>query len=364
MKIPKDLSFAKSFNQIQDLLIVMHRKTRHAFFNKAWETMLGYDPDKLSADNVYDYIHSDDRDSTRKFAQEQLETKESTFLTNRYIGIDGSVFWISWHIFKDGDYVWCMGRDISLLKKHEDMVRETLAESAHAGRLVALGEMAASMGHEINNPLAIIQGYAEKLNRMMSEENYSKEQLVTLTEKILKATERINVIVRSLKKLSGKDKTKGFCLVSVGEIVSDCLGLCAERFRISAIDLKIDSAASDELIECVPSQISQVLLNLLNNAYDAVEHIESPWVSVETKDLKDRISITVKDAGRGIPDEYQAKLWLPFFTTKEVGKGTGLGLAISKRIIDSHSGKIFLDNRSQNTTFIVELPKSQNHSNS
>ena len=105
------------------------------------------------------------------------------------------------------------------------------------------------------------------------------------------------------------------------------------------------------------AQLAQVLLNLLNNSFDAVEEITNKWVSIDVIDKDKKFQIRVTDSGAGIPSEILDKVMYPFFTTKEVGKGTGLGLSISKGIVEEHKGRIFIDPSMQNTCFVIEFDK-------
>jgi len=98
------------------------------------------------------------------------------------------------------------------------------------------------------------------------------------------------------------------------------------------------------------------LLNLLNNAHDAIAHLPEKWVRVSVKALGDTVEIRVRDSGRGIPPDIAQKIFQPFFTTKEIGKGTGMGLSISLGIIKAHSGRLTLDESEPNTCFVLSLP--------
>lgn len=112
-------------------------------------------------------------------------------------------------------------------------------------------------------------------------------------------------------------------------------------------------------IECHSIKISQVLLNLLNNAYDAIQNQKEKWIKVEIIERQHEIDLIVTDSGNGIPVSVQKRMMQPFFTTKDIGKGTGLGLSISQGIVTSHHGKINIDNASMNTRFVITLPKRQ-----
>jgi len=107
-------------------------------------------------------------------------------------------------------------------------------------------------------------------------------------------------------------------------------------------------------------QLSQVLLNLLTNAFDEVLSKKEMWVKISVENLEERLVMKVTDSGTGIPKAVQEKIFLPFFTTKDVGKGTGLGLSLSRSIVNRHHGDFFIDNESLNTCFVVSIPIRQN----
>jgi C4-dicarboxylate-specific signal transduction histidine kinase len=117
------------------------------------------------------------------------------------------------------------------------------------------------------------------------------------------------------------------------------------------------NSGEDFNIKCRPGELAQVLLNLLNNSYDAVQDLPEKWVRVNLDSFGSTIDIRVTDSGPGIPAEISSKLMQSFFTTKEIGKGTGLGLSISKGIVEAHNGNIRIDNNCKNTCFVVTLPK-------
>ena len=123
--------------------------------------------------------------------------------------------------------------------------------------------------------------------------------------------------------------------------------------------MKIDSSSFDLPLDCRPVQISQVLLNLLSNALDAVENTENPWIAIEAEAIpeKQEIEIRITDSGPGIPNAVAEKMMNPFFTTKPSGKGTGLGLSISTRIMQEHGGTLRLDRSHPYTQFILRLPR-------
>jgi C4-dicarboxylate-specific signal transduction histidine kinase len=187
----------------------------------------------------------------------------------------------------------------------------------------------------------------------------SKEDILLNLEKIKETSERISKIIKGLHSFSRNTITDPFERVSLQKIISESLELCRERFRHGGIDIQLENLFEAQ-VDCRGAEISQVILNLLNNAYDAISNQNEKWIKIETryKGL-DRIQLVFTDSGPGISDEIADKIMLPFFSTKGVNKGTGLGLSISKRIVESHHGDLFLLKSSLNTCFILELPVPQ-----
>ena len=119
----------------------------------------------------------------------------------------------------------------------------------------------------------------------------------------------------------------------------------------------IEPPEQDIEVSCFDTQISQVLLNLLSNSYDAVLKIDKRWIKITWFIDKDWIKIIVQDSGQGPDPQYSEKILHPFFTTKNIGEGTGLGLSIAKGIMKQHGGDLFFDKDKPNTTFVITFPK-------
>ncbi len=228
---------------------------------------------------------------------------------------------------------------------------------AHSAKMSALGEMAGGIAHEINSPLAIITVRANQLERLLGRNALTPELLHQETQLIATTAKRIGEIIKGLRVFARVGDKDPFETSSVAAIIEDALVLCQNRFETHGIELRVSEIPPDLEISCRAVQIVQVIFNLLNNAYDAVESLGEKWIQVAVLDLVDQVEISVTDSGSGIPEEVQPRIMLPFFTTKEVGKGTGLGLSISKGIIESHFGALSLDTSSKNTCFVVRLPK-------
>jgi C4-dicarboxylate-specific signal transduction histidine kinase len=170
--------------------------------------------------------------------------------------------------------------------------------------------------------------------------------------------QRIVAIIRGLKNFSRSGEADPFTRQSLDSIVNESIALCSERFKSANIPLTIE-LCSEAWINCRPSQISQIILNLLNNAFDAVEKHQTPWVKLSAQLTEDQIVIRCTDSGTGIPQEIAAKMMQPFFTTKPIGQGTGLGLSISFGIARDHGGELKINTDSPNTEFALTLPRCQ-----
>lgn len=225
-----------------------------------------------------------------------------------------------------------------------------------AAKMSSLGEMASGIAHEINNPLTVISCKAEQMRMRVERGNYSNSELENDLKKIENTTMRIARIISGLRSFSRDSENEEFQNVFIKDIFTDTLELCRERIKNQNIDLKL-IIPEDLKTNVRPTQISQVLMNLIGNSIDAIENLEEKWIELKVEELSNSILISVKDSGHGIDPQILEKIMLPFFTTKEVGKGTGLGLSISKGIIEDHKGQLIYNSKSENTNFLVYIQK-------
>ncbi|OYZ24064.1 MAG: hypothetical protein B7Y39_02380 [Bdellovibrio sp. 28-41-41] len=310
-------------------------------------------------------IVEDDRDALQTQLNETFETRQSDFSSEfrirdkagqiKVIKAVGSCFYDS-----DGKIERMVGNnwDFTSTRDTEMKLKEAHYLALQSAQMATLGEMASGVAHEINNPLAIVQGKARQIDRAIQNENIDVDKIRTDIQKILSTTDRIVKIVKGLRSFS-RDSTKDpFDRVWVSSIINEVLDLSSERFKNHGVELRLN-LIEDARIQCRGAQIGQVLMNLLSNGHDAVMdgiEPENKWVLIESKKVGDQIVISVMDSGKGIPDEVAKKMMQPFFTTKGVGKGTGLGLSISKGIVEEHLGSLRYDAQSAQTCFVVELP--------
>ena len=247
--------------------------------------------------------------------------------------------------------------------KAEAELEDERAKFSHNARMASLGEMAAGIAHEINNPLTIIVGYAKQLQKLMKLDSFDKKRISNASEKILDTSFRISKIVKGLKTFSRDTHAEELKNESVVKIINETLSFCSERYKNAGFSLSVEFEKEEDqdlLINCRSVEISQVILNLLNNAHDAVSEndVLDKWVKIYISHNEEFNIISVIDCGKGISKELSEKILEPFFTTKDVNKGTGLGLSISKGIIEKHGGSLKIDFNSNNTKFDIILPKT------
>ncbi len=236
---------------------------------------------------------------------------------------------------------------------------KTRAQLEHASKLATIGELAAGIAHEINNPLAAINEEAGLLKDKLNPEfgkNLSTEETIRHLNSIQESVFRCRDITRKLLGFVRKQdiELKKHNLHTLIDNVID--GILGNELMVSNIEVKKDYDQSLPDISTDGNQLQQVLLNLVKNSIDSMEG-KPGSISIETKNLGNSVSMKVGDTGKGISSAQMEKIFLPFFTTKEVGKGTGLGLSVSYGIIKSLRGKIDVESEvGKGTIFAITLP--------
>lgn len=260
---------------------------------------------------------------------------------------------------EDGLLVMSAIRDITERKEIERQLRDQEAKTVYSSKMAALGQMAAGIGHEINNPLSIIKGTAEDLAYQMQLSDVPREHILEKLKMLENTSSRIAKIITGLRNFSREDSKSPYSTISLHNVVSETLSLCRHRIQTNNIELKCHPIPKEYDVDCHPAQLSQVLLNLLNNACDSIDPLKEKWIEIDFADLGNFFQLIFTDSGKGINSSVREKIFYPFFTTKEPGQGTGLGLSISRKIIEDHGGTLELNTASKHTQFIVQIPRKQ-----
>ncbi len=254
-----------------------------------------------------------------------------------------------------------IGFDITHKKEQQDIILKQREQIISQAKLSSLGEMAGSIAHEINNPLAVITLKMRAVKKMIAKDMVNTEKFVKALTDIDNTIVRITKIINGLRNVSRSGDDSDFDLCTMQDLIDDLLPLCSEKFKNHNINLKVfvDDSLSSYRLKLLRVQIVQVLLNLLTNAFDALTELNSPdkWIEISFQLNDKNVQISVTDSGDGIPVDVQEKIFQPFFTTKDFGKGTGVGLSLSYSIIQKHNGEFFIDKNCKNTRFIIKLPR-------
>ena len=240
----------------------------------------------------------------------------------------------------------------------EEEVKIERARAEQSARLAALGEMAGGISHEINSPLAAITGYLALLEIKLKKEVPESDKILDLTSKIKTVIDRIVKIITNLRTFASDKDNSQFEKNSMKKIIEDTSLFCMNRFQNDNVKFTVE-IPEDFTFECQAQQLTQVLLNLLNNSFYAIQDSANKWIHIQAHSDGKTVEIAVTDSGLGIAKDIRDKIMQPFFTTKEIGQGTGLGLSTAQGIIKTHHGRFFYNETSKNTQFVIQLPVVQ-----
>lgn len=244
------------------------------------------------------------------------------------------------------------------ITEQEKKIEMQQIAAINSSKLAALGEMAGSIAHEINNPLTIILTNSKIMEKMIEKGIPNPELFLKSSHNIIKTVDRISTIVSGLKNISRDATNEKKQLVPFKVVLLDVFSLCEEKFKNNQIKIICDlsNPLFDTVLNCFQVQLSQVFLNLFNNSYDAIRDLDDKWIKIEVSKTTSFLVINFIDSGKGIPKIIADKIFQPFFTTKEIGRGTGIGLSLVYGIIKHHDGEIYYNDKIPNTCFTIKLP--------
>lgn len=259
-----------------------------------------------------------------------------------------------------------VARDKTEVYEMMHRVRESQMQLIHSGRLASLGEMAAGIAHELTQPLNAILLFARNTVRILADNNIkndmAEENLTFIVDRVKKASS----IIKSLKSFARKtEEDKIF--VDVNVLIGDILKFLDAQLRLSDVAVELDLGRNVSMVMAHNVRLEQVFLNIIQNALQAMGKTDNPVLRIRTamketpdpENVKNRVyvAISISDNGEGMTPDIKARVFDPFFTTREVGSGMGLGLSIVDRIIREHSGYVTVDSApSHGSCFTVYLP--------
>jgi PAS domain S-box-containing protein len=336
-------------------------------FNKEAELALGFKASELIG-NASPLIFHDLKEIASVANELSIDPGLQVFIHKAKLGLHEERQWtyirkdkttfpvkLSVTALRDAKEAFCGYLAIAINISSEIKAKEELdferSKSMHNAKLASLGEMSAGIAHEINNPLTIIQGTISTLSGLRQNEEKFSAKIVTLT----KSVDRITKIVKKLKNFSHKADNSEFSYSTASEIIQESISLVEHKAKMFATSIEIE-ISTDQKIYCNIVEIEQVIINLLNNAIDAIQDLEDKWIKIHLFQDGSNVIVNIIDSGNGISPELESKLFTPFFTTKKIGEGTGLGLSIVQEIIDRHKGSIKINRKFKNTCFEIIFP--------
>ena len=248
--------------------------------------------------------------------------------------------------------------DISPKKKAENEKEAMKSQVIRSAKMASIGELASGIGHEVNNPLAIIQGNLELLESYLNSKHHIDAEVEKLIQNQMVAINRIRGIVDGLRVFSRDDEEKRE-LVDLHPALDETYALIESLYSNEGVEIVLDKQAEKDIIFGNRNKIQQAILNLISNAKDAVLSSDKTekMIKVKTYNYDGGLLIEIFDNGTGISKENLNKIFDPYFTTKPAGEGTGIGLDLTKNIVEQYNGSIEVNSEiGVGTTFRVNLP--------
>jgi len=340
------------------------------FVNSATLTLFHYREDELLGKPVSLLMPEPYKSQHQQFVDNFLTSGEA-----KIIGIgreltavtrEGDVFpiYLAVSEIKTGARSYFAGivRDLTDQKENQAALLEQRERLARVGRLSTMGEMTASIAHEINQPLTAIAAYSQACMKLLEKDDFDISRVMDGLRKLNEQSLRAGAVIERIQRFvrqEGSEKK----LIDINELVRDLVHLAAADARLHSVDLHFELQEELPVIYCDPVQIQQVALNLIRNAIDAMLEVNCAYgaeVVVRTQLCADGVEVAVTDLGTGVTEENEPLVFSPFHTTK--AEGMGMGLSICRSIVRQHGGELrFVNNADQGDvahgcTFYFRLP--------
>ena len=346
-------------DSISDNFFGLDKEGRFTYFNEhAAEQMrsLGRDPDALIG-----------RVSWEEFPDMPNKEDVMRVLSDRVVIVDELYYapleeWVENHMYptNDGGLV-TFQRYITQRKRTEEELRQTQAELAHVTRVTTLGELTASIAHEVNQPLGAIVTNGHACLHLLSRNNPDLKEVREAVECMIADGIRASEVIKRIRSLLKKSKG-GKSSYSINDIIREVLALTAGELNKNGVNVRIELTQGLPCVIADRVQIQQVVLNLILNSKEAMSGVgwQPRELLIGSEQAEHGVLVTVTDTGVGIPPENREQVFDPFVTSKE--GGLGLGLSISQTIIESHGGRLWTTrgHKGQGTTFQFTLPTGEN----
>jgi PAS domain S-box-containing protein len=346
--------------------IVIQQDDRIVFANRAAAEMIGYSIDELKSfdmDNVRDLIHPDDVELVwERWMRRRAGVSQPLHSEFRLVRKDGATRWIETFAaaieHRRRPAVQVVYIDVTDRRRAQEDARLRQQELAHVLRRRTMGEMAAVLAHEVNQPLAAIINYAHGCTERLRTGTGTADRLLDALDEIKGQALRAGAIIRRLRGFVRKGELHRVQL-QLNSLVDEVIKFVAPEAQVRGVNLLVDLARDLPPLEVDALQIEQVILNLLRNALEAIYESpgERPLLAIRTGAVDEGIELAVRDSGAGLHPAIAAEIFEPFVTSKQ--DGLGMGLSICRSIVDAHGGRLWhTRNADRGMTFRFILPLS------
>ncbi len=334
------------------------------FFNQSWLDFTGKPMEQEIGKGWADGLHREDSDRCLDIYSDAFDARREVTMEFRLRRLDGEYRWILDtgipRVAPDGKFLGYIGcaNDITERKRAELEVVQQRAELAHITRVSTMGELSASLAHELNQPLTAILSNSQAAQRFLSAEPPNINEVREILADIVQDNTRASEVIRRMRTLVKKGQLE-FSLLDLASMVREIVVLVHSDAVLRNVRVVIDCAADSPPVRGDKIQLQQVLINLLLNAFEAMKDCPTSEreVVVQTAADDGMVDLSVCDRGDGVTSQKFDKIFEPFFTTKR--DGLGMGLSISRSIIEAHGGRLWAENNlERGATFHVILPVS------
>jgi len=357
--------FEALLNAAVDAVVVIDERSRILRFNKAAETIFGYPASEVIGQPLQLLMAPTDARGHQTYMDRYLNTGR-----RRIIGIgreviarrrDGSLFPCALSVGEartaSGKRFVGLMRDVTREKEAEEEALRHREQMMHVSRLTTMGEMAAAIAHEINQPLSAIATYTAACQRFLARGEEARDDIVAALREVSGQAHRAGQIIQRMRDFT-RSRESLHKVVDIETLFEEIRPLAELDARANHVRLEVDIDPQSPLIDVDPVQIQQVILNLLRNGVDAMKGVDDGGRVLRLRaagQADGGLHVAISDRGHGIPEGVRARLFNPFFTTKDTGMG--MGLAISRSIISAHGGKLDCENNPDGgATFFFTIP--------
>lgn len=360
--IKSEEKYRSLFNNDPNPIFIMDSGTFQILdINQRAEDCYGYTREELKGRGFIDL--GDENDEEVLNGLKNLSQKQSLlFSKKRHYKKGGTLFFVNINVsfakYSEQDVLIATTTDIT-----ESVEKET--QLIQAGKMTTLGVMAAGMAHEINQPLNVIQIYADSFLKMVRKGiDVSEDDLKSIANDIIANVERATGVIRHVREFARQSEVVKNRL-NINDPIRDVFKILGHQLKVHQINVQLELAEEIPFIMAEHNRLEQVFINLVSNAIDAMDEKcnlpeyknSEKKLGIESYAENGQVIVKVSDTGMGMSKEVTNKIFEPFFTTKRVGKGTGLGVSISYGIVKDYDGTIKIESEvSKGTTFILKFP--------